>query len=101
MNDKEKVFQQAAVLLSQILNVREDEIGPEMRLYGDPGVHPLDMARLVMACERFFDIVIHDEDVHTFVCFDDCVRYIAEALSEGRQSVSLSSDKEREAWYYE
>ncbi|MCL1917896.1 MAG: acyl carrier protein [Peptococcaceae bacterium] len=101
MNNTEKIFKQAAALISQIFNIREDEIRPEMSLYDDPEINPLDVARLIMACEKKFDIMIHDEDVHTFVRVDDCVRYIAEALFEGQQSISVSSDEEREAWYYE
>ena len=101
MNNNEKVFQQTAGLLSQIFNIKEDEIGPDTGLYGDPEIKPLDIARFIMSCEKKFDIIIYDEDVHTFVRFDNCVRYIVETLFEGRQSVAISSDKEREAWYYE
>ena len=95
------VFQTAAALLSQILGIREDEIRPDTVLCGDPGVDPLDIARFIIACEKKFDIVVHDEDVHTFVFFKDSVRYIDEAFSEGGQSKSLSSDEERDAWYYQ
>ena len=100
MSMYEQVYQKAAALLSETVGIHEDEIRPETALCADPDMELIDMAKYVMACEKKFDMTIHDEDVHTFLCFKDIVRYIVEVLFEGEQSVSVSSDKEREAWYY-
>lgn len=101
MRDSNQVFQRAAALLSETIGIREDEVNPETALLSDPDVALIDIAKFVMACEKKFDVVIHDEDVHRFLCFQDVVRYVLELLYEGEQSVSVASDKEREAWYYQ
>jgi acyl carrier protein len=40
------------------------------------------VARLVIQCEKYFKINIHDEDVHTFKCVKDIVEYIENLLSD-------------------
>ncbi|MCL1790700.1 MAG: hypothetical protein FWG40_04995 [Peptococcaceae bacterium] len=100
MSEYKMIFRVAAELLSESIGIVKDEVKRGTALVGDPAIEPIDIAKYVMACEERFDVVIHDEDVHTFLRFEDSVRYIAEALYQGGQSVALATDEERVAWYY-
>lgn len=100
MSDTKRIFQIAAEVLSHVIGIEEDEIRSETPLLSDPTMELIDITRYVIACEKKFDIVIHDEDVHTFLCFEDSVRYIEGILYEGGQSVAVATDEERVAWYY-
>ncbi|MCL1853507.1 MAG: hypothetical protein FWF88_10860 [Peptococcaceae bacterium] len=100
MRDYKMIYNAAAEVLSETIGIMRGEVTSRTGLVSDPAIDPVDIAKYVMACEKRFDVVIHDEDVLTFLCFEDSVRYIADVLFEGEQSVPIASDKEREAWYY-
>lgn len=76
------VFQKVAEILSEIVEIDEEEITPETELTADNGIEAISIAKLVILCEKKFGITIHDEDVHSFKCVNDIVKYIEKAQSE-------------------
>lgn len=76
------VFQKVAVILSEIMEIDSEEITPETKLTADNGIEAISIAKLVILCEKKFGITIHDEDVHSFKCVNDIVKYIEKAQSE-------------------
>ena len=93
------VFQKAAKILAEIIGVDYEDITPETELTIDYGIARIDVAKLIIECEKKFKITIYDEDVHGFKCVGDIAEYIDKLLSDDINS-TVSSDKEREAWYY-
>ncbi len=70
------VFAQVAKILAEIIDIEDQEITPEMGLSSEQGMKAIDLARLVIECEKKFKITIHDEDVHTFQSVNDIAEYI-------------------------
>lgn len=59
----------------------------------------LQLARLVIECEKAFHVTIFDEDVHTFRTAGDIAAYIEERLDD----VGLDPERalrEKDGWYY-
>lgn len=94
------VVHQVRRLLADITGVDAEEITSKTALAKGSGMEPLDVARLVIACEKQFKINIADEDVHTFGCVEDLSAYIDQMLADGLDAPELS-DEDRLAWYYE
>ncbi len=94
-------FMKVAELLAQIVPIREEEILPSTALTKERGVEPLDLVKLIIACEKKFKIIIHDEDVHQFKCVGDIVNYIDGHLEEGTTELALHDETQRRAWFYE
>lgn len=76
------VFQKLAGILTEIVEIDEEDITPETPLTKAAGVEALQLAKLIMECERNFKVTLHDEDVHTFKCVNDIVEYIEKILSD-------------------
>lgn len=76
------VFQKVAEILSEIMEINEEEITPETELIADNGIDAISIAKLVIRCEKKFRITIHDEDVHSFKCVYDIAKYIEKAQSD-------------------
>lgn len=95
------VVHEVEKLLSDIIGVEADEIVATTTLSKRNGVEPLDVAKLIIACEKKFKLTIHDEDVHTFLCIGDLAAYIDQKLSEGYADTPEITDEDRVAWYYE
>lgn len=74
------VFKKVAKILSEIIQISCEDIIPETELTADYGIGAVNVAKLVIECEKKFDITIHDEDVHNFRCVNDIVEYIGKAV---------------------
>jgi acyl carrier protein len=92
------VFQKVAKILADILEADLDDIMPETDFAAEYGMKTIDIAKLVMKCEKKFKITIHDEDVYSFRRLKDVAEYIEKILSE--RGADLSKER-RESWYYE
>ena len=69
-------------ILAEIIDAEYEDITPETELTGESGIEAINMARLVIQCEKHFKIIIHDDDVHTFKYVKDIVKYIENLLSD-------------------
>lgn len=69
-------------LLAEILNVEEEDILPETELAINDRSDAINVARLIIECEKGFKITINDEDVHTFKHVSDLVYYIRKLQSD-------------------
>lgn len=90
-----------ARLLAEIVGEDEALITPRTKLSREGDIKPIDVARLIIECERAFHVTIRDEDVQSFHCVRDLADYIDQQLSDGRADYKAPLDREREAWYYE
>ncbi|MBQ1244830.1 MAG: acyl carrier protein [Clostridia bacterium] len=70
------MFEKIKDLLVEELNVDADVITPEAELTNDLGINSLELADLILLCEEKFNIVIDDEDLHTFITIGDVVNYL-------------------------
>lgn len=70
------MFEKLKNLLIEELNIESDVITPEAELTNDLGVNSLELADLILLCEEKFNIVIDDEDLHTFITVGDVVNYL-------------------------
>ncbi len=78
------IFKKLVKILSAIIDMDCDDITPETELSINYGVEAVDIAKLIIECEKHFKITVYDEDVHTFKCVNDIVEYIE------RQQYSIS-----------
>ena len=76
------VYNRLVKILSEIIGIDYDDITPETELTIQNGIQAIDVARLVIECEKYFKVTIHDEDVHTFKCVNDIVKYIEKIKSD-------------------
>ena len=88
-------------MLSDIIGVPSEQVSGRMTLTKQNGVELLDIAKLVIACEREYKITIHDEDVQAFSSLEDLAAYIDQLLSDGLYEMRDVTDEDRIAWYYE
>lgn len=72
------MFEKLKTLLVEELNVDESAITLEAELANDLGVNSLELADLILLCEEKFNLVIDDEDLHTFITVGDVVNYLNE-----------------------
>ncbi len=86
-------------LLAEILSAAPEDISPETRLSPEDNIEPIQLAKLVMACENAFRVTIHDEDVHTFSRVKDITSYVSEQI-DLRGNDAPKDDRDRNAWYY-
>ena len=70
------MFEKLKNLLIEELNVDEEAITLDAELTNDLGVNSLELADLILLCEEKFNIVIDDEDLHTFITIRDVVEYL-------------------------
>ena len=70
------MFETLKNLLVEELQLNPDEITLESDLANDLGVNSIELADLVMICEEQFDLVIDDEDLHSFITVGDVVNYL-------------------------
>ncbi len=76
------VFQRVAKILSEIIELDYEDIEPETQLTTDNGIEAVHIAKLVIECEKKFNITIHDENVHSFKCVNDIAEYIEKIQAE-------------------
>jgi len=76
------VFQKVAKMLAKIIEIDYEDITLETELTNEYGIKAVDIAKLVIECEKKFKITIHDEDVHNFRCVNDIAEYIKRIQSD-------------------
>ena len=67
------MFEKVKAILVEELRVAEEDVTMEAELANDLGVNSLELADLILLCEEKFNIVIDDEDLHTFIAVGDKV----------------------------
>jgi acyl carrier protein len=70
------VAEKVKSIISEQLNVKEDEITDNASFVDDLGADSLDTVELVMAFEEEFGIEIPDEDAEKIRMVSDAVKYI-------------------------
>lgn len=71
-------------IVVEVLGVDESEINRETSYLDDLGVDELDVAELIMAFEKEFDIFIPDEDIPDLLTtYGDTIRYITKKVNSG------------------
>ena len=70
------MFEKVKELLVEELNVDANDVKLEAELANDLGVNSLELADLILLCEEKFDIVIDEDDLHTFITVGDVVKYL-------------------------
>ncbi len=63
-------------LLAEILGEDERDITEQTEFTDEYGIEPIDVAKLVIAVEKEFDIIIYDDEAANFYNVDDVVRHI-------------------------
>ena len=76
------MFEKLKTLLIEELNVEESAITLDAELANDLGVNSLELADLILLCEEKFNLVIDDEDLHTFITVGDVVNYLSENYAD-------------------
>jgi len=76
------VFQKVAKTLAEIIDIYDEDVTLETELTIDYGINAVNVAKLVIECEKEFNITIHDEDIHNFKYVNDIVEYIEKILSD-------------------
>jgi len=93
------IYEKIANIFAEIMGIDDQDITPETDFSIDSGVDKISVVKLIIECEKEFNITIFDEDVHDFKCIGDIAAYVGKLLAEDVTS-ALSTDKEREAWFY-
>ncbi len=70
------VFEKIRALLSEQLDLDEDDITMDSKLADDLGADSLDVVDLIMAIEDEFEVEILDEDIENVSTVGDIVNYI-------------------------
>ena len=70
------MFDKVKDILVEELQIKEADITLEAELVNDLGINSLELADLILLCEEKFNIVIDDEDLHTFITVGDVVDYL-------------------------
>ncbi len=70
------MFDKFKNLLVNELQIKEELITLDAELATDLGVNSIELADLVMICEEQFDLVIEDDDLHSFITVGDVVNYL-------------------------
>ena len=73
-----EIAERVKKILSEQLNVKEDEITESSSFVDDLGADSLDTVELVMAFEEEFGIEIPDEDAEKIRTVGDAIKYIEE-----------------------
>jgi acyl carrier protein len=66
-------------IISEQLNVSEEDVVPEASFVDDLGADSLDQVELIMAMEEEFDLSISDEDAEKIATVQNAVDYITKA----------------------
>lgn len=70
------VFEKIRTLLSEQLDIEEDDITMDSKIADDLGADSLDVVDLIMAIEDEFELEIPDEDIENIKTVGDVVNYI-------------------------
>lgn len=77
-----EIAERVKKIISEQLNVKEDEINDSSSFVDDLGADSLDTVELVMAFEEEFGIEIPDEDAEKIRTVGDALKYIEEKSKE-------------------
>ncbi len=95
------VIHKVIKMLAEILSIEPEDISPKMALTKDNGVDPIDVASLVIACEKEFKINLFDELVLEFASVADLAAHIDKMLADGLFDAPEITEEDRTAWFYE
>ena len=70
------VFEKIRTLLSEQLDIEEDDITMDSKIADDLGADSLDVVDLIMAIEDEFEVETPDEDIENIKTVGDVVNYI-------------------------
>ena len=74
-------FEKLQKIISEVLNVDEDEITMETTFVDDLGADSLDVFQIIMGIEEEFDIEIANEEAENIVTVADALEQIKNALN--------------------
>jgi acyl carrier protein len=74
-------FEKLQKIISEVLNVEEDEITMETTFVDDLGADSLDVFQIIMGIEEEFDIEIANEEAENIVTVADAIEQIKNALN--------------------
>jgi acyl carrier protein len=74
-------FEKLQKIISEVLNVGEDEITMETTFVDDLGADSLDVFQIIMGIEEEFDIEIANEEAENIVTVADALEQIKNALN--------------------
>ncbi|MDO4785636.1 MAG: acyl carrier protein [Fretibacterium sp.] len=72
---KEEVLSRLKEIITERLDVEEDQIVPEATFVEDLGADSLDIVELIMGIEEEFDIEIPDEDAEKLTSVGEALNY--------------------------
>lgn len=75
-------FEKLQKIISEVLNVEEDEISMETTFVDDLGADSLDIFQIIMGIEEEFDIEIANEEAENIITVSDAVDQIKNALNQ-------------------
>ncbi len=70
------VLEKIKEIVSEQLDVSQEEITPEASFVDDLGADSLDLTELIMAMEDEFDLEIDDEEAQKLRTVQDAIKYI-------------------------
>lgn len=74
-------FEKLKKIISEVLNVGEDEITMETTFVDDLGADSLDIFQIIMGIEEEFDIEIANEEAENIITVSDAIEQIKNALN--------------------
>ncbi|MBQ3601485.1 MAG: acyl carrier protein [Lachnospiraceae bacterium] len=74
-------FEKLQKIISEVLNVEEDEITMETSFVDDLGADSLDVFQIIMGIEEEFEIEIANEEAEKIVTVSDAVEQIKSAIA--------------------
>lgn len=74
-------FEKLKKIITEVLNVDEDEVTMDTKIVDDLGADSLDIFQIIMGIEESFDVEIATEDAEKIVTVGDAVEQIKNALS--------------------
>jgi len=74
-------FEKLQKIISEVLNVGEDEITMETTFVDDLGADSLDIFQIIMGIEEEFDIEIANEEAENIITVSDAIDQIKNALN--------------------
>ncbi|HHU74113.1 MAG TPA: acyl carrier protein [Clostridiales bacterium] len=74
-------FEKIKKIISEVLNVDEDDITMDTTFVDDLGADSLDLFQIIMGIEEEFDIEIANEDAENIVSVGDAVEQIKNAIN--------------------
>jgi len=73
-------FQKIAHLLAEILGEDDEDITEQTEFTEEFRIKPVDVAKLVIAVEKEFDIIIYDDEAAIFKNVGNVVRHVKNVL---------------------